>query len=80
MLLQADLWTLMMRSTVKVTEVDKALTELDNGTVRAHQVYKRCVADWGHMSMLSGISYCAPHHEHGQTQLNMFRHECLIRT
>ncbi|PNW74156.1 hypothetical protein CHLRE_13g587550v5 [Chlamydomonas reinhardtii] len=41
MLLQADLWTLMMRSTVKVTEVDKALTELDNGTVRAHQVYKR---------------------------------------
>ncbi|KAG2443224.1 hypothetical protein HYH02_009297 [Chlamydomonas schloesseri] len=41
MLLQADLWTLMMKSTVKVTEVDKALDALETGAVRAHQVYKR---------------------------------------
>ncbi|KAG2443454.1 hypothetical protein HXX76_001811 [Chlamydomonas incerta] len=41
MLLQADLWTLMMKSTVKVADVDKALDALEAGTVRAHQVYKR---------------------------------------
>ncbi|KAG2443202.1 hypothetical protein HYH02_009279 [Chlamydomonas schloesseri] len=41
LLLQADLWTLMMKSTVTVHEVDKAFDALEAGTARAHQVYKR---------------------------------------
>ncbi|KAG2443203.1 hypothetical protein HYH02_009280 [Chlamydomonas schloesseri] len=41
LILQTDLWMLMMRSTVKVADVDKALDSLEAGTMRAHQVYKR---------------------------------------
>ncbi len=39
--LQTELWMLMMRSMVKVADVDKALDALEAGTLRAHQVYKR---------------------------------------
>ena len=41
LMLQGDLWTLMMKSTVTVREVDKAFDALEAGTARAHQVYKR---------------------------------------
>ncbi|KAG2443479.1 hypothetical protein HXX76_001832 [Chlamydomonas incerta] len=41
LLLQTELWMLMMRSTVKVADVDKGLDSLEAGTMRAHQVYKR---------------------------------------
>ena len=41
LLLQAELWGLLAKSSVKVREVDKAFDELEAGTQRAHQVYKR---------------------------------------
>ncbi|KAG2434419.1 hypothetical protein HYH02_012249 [Chlamydomonas schloesseri] len=41
LLLQAELWQLMMRSVLRVGEVDKALEELEVASQRAHQVYKR---------------------------------------
>ncbi|PNW79070.1 hypothetical protein CHLRE_09g399663v5 [Chlamydomonas reinhardtii] len=41
LLLQAELWQLMMRSVLRVSDVDKALEDLEAGSQRAHQVYKR---------------------------------------
>ncbi|KAG2441028.1 hypothetical protein HXX76_003881 [Chlamydomonas incerta] len=41
LLLQAELWELLSKSAVKVRDVDKAFDELEAGTQRAHQVYKR---------------------------------------
>ncbi|KAG2450421.1 hypothetical protein HYH02_004923 [Chlamydomonas schloesseri] len=41
LLLQAELWGLVAKSAVKVRDVDKAFDELEAGTQRAHQVYKR---------------------------------------
>ncbi|KAG2423934.1 hypothetical protein HXX76_014875 [Chlamydomonas incerta] len=41
LLMQAELWQLMMRSVLRVSEVDKALEALEAGSQRAHQVYKR---------------------------------------
>ena len=59
LVLQTELWTLMMRSTVKVREVDKALDSLEAGTMRAHQVYKRCVGGcWKHYGILSEPAVC----------------------
>ncbi|GLC73343.1 hypothetical protein PLESTF_001365300 [Pleodorina starrii] len=41
LMLQAELWMLMLRTSLRVTEVDRALDGLEAGTVRAHTVYKR---------------------------------------
>ncbi|KAG2497902.1 hypothetical protein HYH03_004167 [Edaphochlamys debaryana] len=41
LLLQGELWTLMLKSVLKVSEVDKALDTLEVATARANQVYKR---------------------------------------
>ncbi|GFR46148.1 hypothetical protein Agub_g7674, partial [Astrephomene gubernaculifera] len=39
--LQAELWQMCMRSSLRVAQVDDALEELDAAAARAHQVYKR---------------------------------------
>ncbi|GLI61938.1 hypothetical protein VaNZ11_004468 [Volvox africanus] len=41
LMLQAELWMLMLKTCLRVAEVDKALDALEAGTLRAHQVYRR---------------------------------------
>ncbi|KAG2494774.1 hypothetical protein HYH03_007018 [Edaphochlamys debaryana] len=41
LLMQADLWQLCMRSTLKVSALDAAMEALDGAASRANQVYKR---------------------------------------
>ncbi|PNW79942.1 hypothetical protein CHLRE_08g373200v5 [Chlamydomonas reinhardtii] len=41
LLTQAELWAMMMRSNVKVSQIDAAMETLEASVTRAHQVYKR---------------------------------------
>ncbi|KAG2497227.1 hypothetical protein HYH03_004816 [Edaphochlamys debaryana] len=41
LMLQADLWSLLLKTTLRVSEVDRALDALEEQTIRAHQVYKK---------------------------------------
>ncbi|KAG2445381.1 hypothetical protein HXX76_000003 [Chlamydomonas incerta] len=41
LLTQAELWAMMMRSSVKVSQIDAAMDHLEASVARAHQVYKR---------------------------------------
>ncbi len=41
--LQNDTWRACMRNTVRVSDVDRSLDELEAATARANQVYKRWV-------------------------------------
>ncbi|KAG2482499.1 hypothetical protein HYH03_018574 [Edaphochlamys debaryana] len=41
LLMQAEVWQLCMKTTLKVSAMDKAMDGLDGATLRANQVYKR---------------------------------------